>query len=277
MKRIYIYLAILMLSVGAASGQHYFGIRAGIGNGNSRIFPMREMGTVWGLKSGGVSWKYYTDEAFVGGIEADAMWMQQGYREYYMRTIPDTNERERTGYYQRTVDVVMVPLIWQPHVYMFRQRMRLFMTAGITFSHIMSSEERRVDYASGMDIKEKYELLSIRDNRFGYGLVGGGGISWAVGRFEFFGEARYYIGYSDVMKNRNKYADNPLRSPLDGMQFQAGAFFRVGKGGIKSTQGNGQRRRRAVPEPNLMDAATGETLPPEPRVEADAQIIPPMD
>jgi hypothetical protein len=281
MKRvIYIYMVLMLLGVGSASGQHYFGVRAGIGNGSSRFFPMREMGSVWGLKSGGVAWKHYTDEQFTGGIEMDAMWMQQGYREYEMipsRENPDI--RERGGYYQRTVDVVMVPFMWQPHLYMFRQRLRIFLNAGITFSHILSSEERTVNYAAGIDQRGKYNLISIRDNRFGYGLVGGGGISWAFGRLEIFGEARYYVGYSDVLKNRNKYSDpyQPLRSPLDGLQFQAGVFYRIGKGGIKSTQGNGERRRKAVvPDPEFTDDPIL-NLPPEPRVVPDAQVIPPMD
>ncbi len=280
-KIYYILTAVLLLGAGTTSGQQYFGLRAGIGNGSSRVFPMKETGVVWGLKSGGVAWKYYTDEAFLGGIEIDAMWMQQGFREYTMRPVPENPElRERSGYYQRTVDVIMVPIMWQSHLYMFRQRLRLFLNAGVTFSHILSSEERRVNYVTGTDERGEYHLMSIRDNRFGYGLVGGGGISWAFGRLEVFGEARYYIGYSDILKNRNKYSERtqPLRSPLDGIQFQAGIFYRVGKGGIKSTQGNGERRRKVVkvPEPEFPEPGELE-LPLEPHVEANSEVIPPMD
>jgi hypothetical protein len=265
---------VLLLGVGSARGQHYFGVRAGVGSGSSRQFPMKEMGTVWGLKSGGVAWKYYSAEPFLGGLEMDALWMQQGWREYTMVSIPGSDERERTGYYQRTVDVVMVPFMWQPHMYMFRQRLRVFLNAGITFSHILSSERRTVNFETGSDATSEYELKPTRDNRFGYGLCGGGGVSWAFGRIELFGEARYYIGYSDIMKNRNKYEANPLRSPLDGLQVQAGAFFRFGKGGIKSTQGNGERRRQRIPEPEF-PVQDEVVLPPEPHIEPDELIIPP--
>lgn len=271
----YISMAMLLFGVGSAQGQHYVGVRAGMGSGTSRMFPLREMGTVWGLKSGGVAWKYYDDEPFLGGLEIDALWMQQGWREYSMVSVPGTDERRRRGYYQRKVDVVMVPMMWQPHIYMFRQRLRVFLNLGVTFSHILSSDQRQVNYDTGSDDSSEYELKPTRDNRFGYGLCGGGGLSWAIWRFEIFGEARYYLGYSDVMKNRNKYESNPLRSPLDGLQIQAGVFYRLGKGGIKSTQGNGQRRKARIPEPEFPE--DGEVvLPPEPHVEPDELIVPPQ-
>lgn len=195
------------------------------------------MGSVWGLKSGGVAWKHYTVEPFVGGIELDAMWMQQGWREYDMVTVEGSDQRQKVGYYQRTVNSVMVPFMWQPHVYMFRQRVRVFLNAGVTLSYVLDSEEKRVDLLTGAQEWGEYEMLLTRDNRVGYGLCGGGGLSWSAGRMELFAEARYYIGYSDILKNRNKYETNPLRSPLDGLQVQAGLFFRVGKGGIRSPQG----------------------------------------
>ncbi len=237
MRKLYIIAVVFFASAGAAHGQHYLGVRAGVGNGTARLFPQREMGTVWGLKSGGASWKYYSEEAFVGGIALDAMWMQQGFREYYMETDEETSERRRVGYYQRKVDVAMVPLMWQPHIYTFRQRVRVFLNAGVTLSYVLSSEEKEVSMVTGEQTGGKYELLTTRDNRMGYGLCGGGGLAWVKGRMELFAEARYYIGYSDILKNRNKYEENPMRSPLDGLQIQAGVFFRLGKGGIRSSQG----------------------------------------
>lgn len=241
MKKIAIYAVILLAGVGAAHGQHYIGVRGGWGGGSGRIMPPVESGMVWGLKSGGVSWKHYSAERFVGGIEADVLWMQQGYKQYYTRPIEGSDKRQRVGYYQRTVDVVMVPAMWQAHVYAFNQRLRVFMNAGITFSYILSSEQKDVWYEPASVTGGEYKLKAIRDNRLGYGLAGGPGVSWAIGRMEVFAEARYYLGYSDLMKNRNKYEENPLKSPMDGIQFQAGLYVRLGRGGILSAQG-----RRAV-------------------------------
>lgn len=232
-------MAFCLLATGTAGAQHYVGIRAGAGSGSYRVYPPQETGSVWGLYSGGVSWKYYTDEKFVGGIEVDALWMQQGYRRFHTQRIPDSEQTERTGYYQRTMDVIMVPIMWQPHVYMFKQRLRVFLNAGVTFSYVLGSTQKEVSYVNDTSVSGKYDMMAIRDNRAGYGLTGGGGISWSAGRLEIFIDARYYIGYSDILKNRNKYEENPLRSPLDGMQFQAGIYWRLGKGGIRSEQGRG--------------------------------------
>ncbi|MDL2320282.1 PorT family protein [Alistipes sp. OttesenSCG-928-B03] len=223
---------------GQAQAQHYVGIRGGYGSGTSNFTPPEDMGTAWGLYNGGVSWKFYTSEPFVGGVEIDAIYMQQGFRRYYTRKemVGDEEREVRTGYYQRTVNSVMVPLFWQPHLYMFRQRMRVFANLGVTFSYNESSREKTVVYDTGQKTENDYEMLTTRDNRWGYGLCGGGGISWAAGRLETFVECRYYFGYSDILRNRNKYESNPLRSPLYGLQFSAGVFWRLGKGGIRSPQ-----------------------------------------
>lgn len=245
--RYIIYIACLLLGVGAAGAQHYVGVRAGIGGGSTRQFPVKETGTVWGLKSGGVAWKHYTPQAFVGGIEIDALWMQQGWREYQTQLVSaGSDETKRIGHYQRKVDMIMVPIMWQPHLYAFRQRVRVFLNAGVTFSYVLSSSQSSVNYLTGASGGGDYPLHITRDNRVGYGLCGGGGVSWSVRRLELFAEARYYIGYSDILRNRNKYETNPLRSPLDGLQVQAGIFYRLGRGGIKSAQGNGSRSKTAV-------------------------------
>lgn len=228
--------ALLIAGAGELRAQHYFGIRAGYGSGSARLYPELdfENGSIWGLYSGGVSWKFYTSEAYVGGVEVDLIFMQQGYKTITKSFVTGDNE---TGY-ERYVNTVMVPVFWQPHVYMFKQRLRVFLNAGVTLSYVVSSSEKDINYMSNTSEKRDYNMRLTRDNRFGYGLCGGGGVSWSAGRLEVFAEARYYIGYSDILKNRNKNETNDhLRSPLDGMQFSMGMFWRVGKDGIKSAQG----------------------------------------
>lgn len=228
----YALLAFLALCTTGAQAQHYFGVRGGYGSGSSRFYPPQEMGTVWGLYSGGVSWKFYSAEPYVGGIEVDALLMQQGFR-HYSKTLLSGDE---TGYSQRTINSVMVPVFWQPHIYMFKQQLRVFVNLGLTFSYVITSREKIASRIDGTVSDEPYEMRITRDNRVGYGLCGGGGVSWATGRLEIFAEARYYFGYSDILKNRNKYELNPLRSPLDGLQLAIGAYWRVGRGGIRSPQ-----------------------------------------
>lgn len=251
----YAALALFVFCTTGAHAQHYFGARGGTGSGSSRFYPQQEMGTVWGLYSGGVSWKFYSAEPYVGGIEADVLLMQQGFRRFSKTLVQDRFPGDTTGYSQRTTNTVMVPLFWQPHIYMFKQRLRIFANLGLTFSYVISSRERIASRINGTLSDREYVMKTTRDNRVGYGLCGGGGIAWSTGRLEFFAEARYYFGYSDILKNRNKYESNPIRSPLDGLQLAVGAYWRVGRGGIRSPQNRPseetilmmQQRREAKP------------------------------
>lgn len=267
----YAVLTLLVFCTTGAHAQHYFGVRGGYGSGSSRFYPQQEMGTVWGLYSGGVSWKFYSSEPYVGGIEVDALLMQQGFRRYSKTIVQQDFPGDTTGYSQRKMNTVMVPLFWQPHMYMFKQRMRLFLNLGVTFSYVIDSREIIGSRINGVVSDEVYEMRTTRDNRVGYGLCGGFGATWATGRrLEVFAEARYYFGYSDILKNRTKYESNPMRSPLDGLQLAIGAYWRVGRGGIRSPQNRpseeyilkmGQKRAMKLPEKQVPKEVYPEVQP----------------
>lgn len=238
MKRKLIYILLVFALKSAcgfcptASAQHYFGVRGGYGGGTSRIYPPKDMSTIWGLYHGGISWKYFTKERYVGATEVDLLFMQQGYQENSPRFSVGNDQFDSTGYYKRKVNTVMLPIFWHPHAYLFQRKMRVFLNLGVTFSYIVSQEEETGSKLYGTFSKGDYKMKLTRDNRWGYGLCGGGGAGWSFGRFEVMGEVRYYIGYSDIMKNRNKYEENPLRSPLDGLQASFGVYYRFGNKGI---------------------------------------------
>ena len=106
----------------------------------------------------------------------------------------------------------MLPIVWQPHFYLFRNHVRVYLEAAATFSyHLSSTYENEEAKASGAaDWKGDYSFKLPRDNRWGYGLAGGGGIALLIRRFEINVRARYYFGLSDIVRNRNKYADNGI-------------------------------------------------------------------
>lgn len=239
----HILAGIVALTVWTAvpvAAQHYVGVRGGFGGGTGRFEPKPdERGTVWGLSHGGISWKYYSADKYLGGIEADLLFMQQGYREYDLSYVPpDSNDpAERESYYQRTVNSITLPVYWQTHGYMFARRMRVFLNLGVYVSYNYSSKEESHDYITGETTSGKYDMKSVRDNPFTYGLAGGAGLSWSFDRLEIFAEGRYYFGYGDILRNRNRYEYNPLRSPLDNYQIAFGVYWRLGKGGILSPPG----------------------------------------
>ena len=232
--------AILFMAGSSASAQHYLGIRGGYGGGTGRFYPKpSESGTVWGLYNGGISWKYYSPERIVGGVEVDLLFMQQGYREYTVANLPEgsTEKPERLSYYQRTVNSITIPAYWQTYGYLFMRKMRVFLNLGVTLSYNYSSWEEQYDYRTGEKESGKYDMMLVRDNPLTYGLGGGVGIGWSFGRLEILAEARYFFGYGDILRNRNKYEENPMRSPLDSYQITAGIYWRLGKKGILAPPG----------------------------------------
>ncbi|MBQ4279074.1 MAG: PorT family protein [Rikenellaceae bacterium] len=217
-------VALALLAALPAAAQHYIGVRGGYGGGSARFEPKRETFLTWGMYSGGLSWKYYSPEKYVGAVEVDLEMLQQGYA-YDLRKDGDSS-------YRRSINSVTLPVIWQPHFYLFRRSMRVFLNLGVTFSYNFNSRYEYVSKMNGVYEEGKYDMELIRDNRWGYGLVGGFGLSVLIGRVEAAFEGRYYFGYADILRNPNKYPGNPQRSPLDKINISMGLYYRLGKGGI---------------------------------------------
>jgi hypothetical protein len=198
---------------------------------NGRLYPAQEMRPIWGVVTGGVSWRHYTAERFVGGIGVDLEYMQRGFS-YSPDAYLHENKKDY-NYYTRRVNSLVMPMLWQPHFYLFKNHVRFYLEAGITLTvNLNATYENELTESKG-----PYKFKLVRDNRFEYGLAGGAGIDFLVKQVEFGFRARYYFGYSDMMRNRNKYYDNatdnrdenpfhltPLRSPVDNLMIT----FRIG-------------------------------------------------
>lgn len=225
----------MVLLSGSLCAQHYIGVRGGWGGGSSRLVPARETGTEWGLYSGGLSYKFYTDSKFVGGIQADLQYMGRGYMYDQFRD-SDTS-------YHRTVNSLELPFMWQPHFYIMRRHARVYLNLGVYMSYHLDSEYYWKSKRDGIYHRSEYEMKNTRDNRWGYGLCGGGGISVLIRRFEVAFEARYYYGYADILKNKTKYQGNPLRSPLDNINMSMAVYYRLSKEGIRSAPSKNVARK----------------------------------
>ncbi|GHV00999.1 hypothetical protein FACS1894159_08030 [Bacteroidia bacterium] len=228
---------LICLCVQGVVAQYYVGAKVGYGGGTARLYPEQEMAYAWGYKSGGLSWKYYSPERVVGAVQVDLEFTERGYR------INNYGNNLDSSYF-RHLSSVIIPFSWQPHIYFFNRHLRVFLNAGINISYNFSSSVQLVSAREGPLMSEKWPMLTNRDNRLGYGLSGGLGLGVLTGRLEYFVEGRYYFGYSDILKNRNVYPTNPLRSPLDNLNLSFGVFYRLGSGGILSpTQAEIDKRR----------------------------------
>lgn len=232
-------IAIAMLSPERATAQHTLTVTGGTGASFARFYPAEVTERIWGCESLGLSWRFYSPKPrFVGAVGLDLNYVQRGFAYAYFddpETVLDEYGDKQIihhyEYYTRRVNSIMMPFVWQPHVYAFRNHLRLYAEAAIVFSfNISSSYEYEKDRFPG----GKYEWKVPRDNRFGYGLAGGAGFALLFGQVEVGMKAKYDFGYSDILKNRNKYYSNdsdggygsanpfgyqPLRSPMDNITF----------------------------------------------------------
>jgi len=247
-KRFMILLALLAALVcrQRASAQHTLGFTASYGMGSGRFEPTLETRPVWGTYGGGLSWRYYGKQRFVGGFGIDLEFLQQGFS--YALNASMVEDKSDYLYYKRRINSVMLPIVWQPHFYMARNRIRVYLEAAATFSYNLSStyENEAARESGDPDWKGDYTFKTARDNRWGYGLAGGGGVAVLIRQFELNFRVRYYFGFSDIVRNRNKYADNsmdgaenpfymtPLRAPLDNIYISIGLNYRFNKQGFES-------------------------------------------
>ena len=233
-----------MLAATPARAQHTLTLNAGSGVSTARFYPAEETKWMWGSECLGLSWRYYSDRPrFVGAVGIDLEYLERGFCMGYTYTaeFKDDKEIRHYKYYTRNVNSIMLPLVWQPHFYLAKNRLRLFLEAAVVFAFNLTSNYSYEDdrYPAG-----DYEWKVPRDNRFGYGLSGGVGFSVLLGQVEIGIKGRYTFGYSDILKNRNKYYSNttdgrenpfyysPLRSPLDNINVMLTVGWRFNKRGF---------------------------------------------
>lgn len=245
-KLIYILLSLFAIGcVGTASAQHTVGVGGGLGTAMARFYPKVESRWLWGVSNYTLSWRYYSLPRFVGAVGLDLEYLQRGYSygyDYY--SIMDENGQEQRiySYYDRNINTIMLPLVWQPHAYLAKNHLRVYLEAAFTLSYNFGGDWKYSD----SDAAGAYDWRIERDNRFNYGLAGGAGFALLFGRYEFGVRARYYFGYADILRNRNKYYDNatdglenpfyltPLRSPIDNINVSVTLAYRLSRDGFTS-------------------------------------------
>ena len=247
-------IAAMVVGMTTLKAQHVVAVTTGCGMATARLYPAQETRPIWGTWQAGVSWRYYSLPRFVGGVGIDLDWLQRGFS--YAPYASIYEDKKDYKYYRRNVNSLILPIVWQPHFYLFKNHLRVYLEAAPTFSiNFASTFENREPYTFGSlngqgleVVSGKYHMRTERDNRFGFGLSGGGGIDILVKQIEFGVRVRYDFGFSDIMKNRNKYYDNgldqklypaenpfwysPLRSPLDNLTISLRIGFRFNKEGF---------------------------------------------
>lgn len=263
-----ILLTISLLGSERASAQHTLSLTGGSGVSTARFYPSEETRWLWGSENFGLSWRFYSEKPrFVGAVGLDLEYLERGFRFGYTYTPEFIDDKEIRHYkfYTRRINSLMLPLVWQPHVYAANNHLRIYIEAAFVLSYNISS---RYEYQDNRYPAGDYEWKVPRDNRFGYGLAAGAGFSVLLGQVEFGVRARYNFGYSDILKNRNKYYSNstdgrenpfwytPLRSPLDNINVSFTVGWRFNKRGFDEWFAVRRKREKALDSFNF-SAQTG--------------------
>ena len=239
-------MVVLFALVGSerATAQHTLTLTGGTGVSTARFYPAEETKWMWWTDTYGISWRYYSDKPrFVGCVGVDLEYMERGFNFGYAYTseMKDDKNIRHYQFYTRHVNSLMLPIVWQPHIYAANNHLRIFIEAAFVLSYNISSD---YSYENDRFPGGKYEWKVPRDNRFGYGLSGGAGLAVLLGQVELGFKAKYNFGYSDLMKNRNKYYSNttdgrenpfyytPLRSPVDNISVMLTLGWRFNKRGF---------------------------------------------
>lgn len=216
----------MVVTASNLSGQHFIGLKGGMGGGSIRLNPTTEQNTMWGLPSFSLQYQYIGGDYIFGGIEVDLNYTQKGYI-----TLP---RMDSDTSYRRKVNTIELPFLWHPYVDMFKNKFRLFLNAGPYLAYNISSSYETVSQERGVLESGDYEWDPLRDNRLEYGLMGGAGFSLQITKnIDILGEFRYTLGFSDLLKNPNKYSGNPYESPLSLMSVLVGVSYKIGGGKSK--------------------------------------------
>ncbi len=236
-------LAIVATAFSAsAQGGHYLGVRGGAGASKVRFYPRKESKYLMPNITYGVAYKYLGGDRFFGGVELDVNYVEKGYK-YLVKSGSDSS-------LQRKLTAIELPFMWQPHVWFAQNRARFFLNAGPYLSYMLkTSDERLVSKKNGEKAVYAYEFNPLRDNRLEYGLSAGAGFGATIaGRLEVLFEFRYVVGFSDILKNPNKYpASITQESPIDQMNVTIGIHYLFRKQSGRPATAKSERRSGRKP------------------------------
>jgi hypothetical protein len=128
-------VVFVLLTIGCgtrATAQHTLTLMGGTGSTYARFYPAQETKWLWGAESFGLAWRYYSDSPrFVGAVGIDLEYMERGYTYGWAYESYFENDREIRDYkfYHRSVNSLMLPIAWQPHIYLFKNHLRVFLEA----------------------------------------------------------------------------------------------------------------------------------------------------
>lgn len=199
-----ILFCLLPLSVQAQlqEQRHNFalGVNGGVNLSKVSFSPTIKQGYLIG-PTFGVTARYISEKYFsmICGIQAEVNYSQRGWKEIIEDGTEDT--------YHRAMNYLEVPLL--AHLAFGKDRgngVRFVLNLGPQIGFLINEKEYKSaawhpeDRPYGVNVQ--YDKAA--ENKFDYGIIGGGGVEIRTGIGHFVAEARYYFGLSDFFNSTKK-------------------------------------------------------------------------
>jgi hypothetical protein len=162
----------------------------------------------------GLSFKYTCEKYFKTycSVYAELNYARIGWKE----SILDVNDKPvinpTTGVaeaYQRDINYIQLPvfahLAWGKE----RKGLQFFFQAGPQFGYMLNESTKTNFTIADRNTTDRANQTCAQDtmaveNKFDYGIIGGGGVEIRTGIGHFVAEARYYFGLSDFFNSTKK-------------------------------------------------------------------------
>ena len=176
------------------------GFNGGININSVSFSPTVRQKSLMGI-NGGLTARYISEKYFsmICGIQAEVNYSQRGWKEIIEDGTEDT--------YHRAMNYLEVPLL--AHLAFGKDRgngVRFVLNLGPQIGFLINEKEYKSaawhpeDRPYGVNVQ--YDKAA--ENKFDYGIIGGGGVEIRTGIGHFVAEARYYFGLSDFFNSTKK-------------------------------------------------------------------------
>lgn len=205
MKYNYLFLGFILclsFSVQAQVGEYRNNWAIGINGGmnlnkvtfESKIKQNYLKGIVGGVTARYISEKYF---APVFGIQAELNFSQRGW---------DEKIEDNSNTYSRIMNYLEIPFLAHIAIGKESRGVCVFFNLGPQIAYLISEKE---NFSADWDPSTRpkgvnYQYGKAAENKFDYGIVGGGGIELKTAAGNFLLEGRYYFGLSDIYNNSKK-------------------------------------------------------------------------
>lgn len=177
------------------------GVNGGMNMSSVSFDPKIKQNSLNGM-AGGITLRYMSEKYFkmMCGVQIELNYSQRGWDE---KIEDDTNNT-----YSRVMNYIEVPFL--AHLAFGKDSrtrgMKFFVNLGPQISFFLSEKEKKSanwDTSNRPNgVIEQYGKMT--ENKFDYGLLGGGGLELSTGIGHFLLEGRYYFGLGDFYKSTKK-------------------------------------------------------------------------